>query len=725
MRVKNAIKRLVALGTGAAMLGATIMGAAAYDLGDYPAPFVKNGVFGGKIVVGVAASSSDILGALDIAISLQRAASTPVSISSSTVSVSDGDTEEIALGSNIVSGGMDATYTYVDLSVLQDTNVDVNGTEVKVHDEIVLSSTSTYLDVVTSLSNSYEDYETDVFLEVGYPGAMKYCYVFDSAINLATEVSSDEPLEIEFLGQDLKITTINSAMSITAQVGKEVFLGAGDSTVVEGKTVTLDRTSSTSAVVTVDGKTDVIREGQTKTVNGIRIKVVSVFDDDGIEFDSATLVIGTDAVKTYVNGDPFIGEDKTDYNWEWVLGSLTSTSGQELCVKNHFVYTNDEDKAKKVGEYYTFPNNFVDIGIASLKVTDDNYMSLTVDYRSSNDLSYGGGGYSDKAIRITASEDRTLNLLSAAFTNGISENTKTKELYLVVGTLTGAQRNVEVYYKNPNDSNRIAFAGNITGHITATNTTTFLQVDYGKTKLTDMQMKLYGAANETIYLSLFPSTPATDALWMKLMSDGSDFLGFGATARTEEAAELLYGHVTVPGSAGNIGTQEKDQLTKYGVKVSKPKSAGASDKYVFYIPNDQQKANVVVKSGSASVGGGSAGSYDKINPIAVGMGILDRNANLGGATPYIVVGGPCANTVAFDLMGSPANCLEGFTAGEAKVKWFENKNALLVAGFSPDDTVGACRVVANYDDYATGFAPGVSEFKVLVPTLSSIRIETI
>ena len=83
MNVKKAIKKIVALGAGLTMIGATIMGATA-DLGDYPSPFVQNGLFSGKIVVGVGASTSDVLGAIDISASLQAAAKTGVDVEGTT-----------------------------------------------------------------------------------------------------------------------------------------------------------------------------------------------------------------------------------------------------------------------------------------------------------------------------------------------------------------------------------------------------------------------------------------------------------------------------------------------------------------------------------------------------------------------------------------------------------------------------------------------------------------
>ncbi|MEK6900653.1 MAG: hypothetical protein AABX05_06005, partial [Nanoarchaeota archaeon] len=68
------------------------------------------------------------------------------------------------------------------------------------------------------------------------------------------------------------------------------------------------------------------------------------------------------------------------------------------------------------------------------------------------------------------------------------------------------------------------------------------------------------------------------------------------------------------------------------------------------------------------------------------------------AQNLVVVGGPCVNTVAAELLGSPADCTEGFTPGKARVKLFEHANgnlAMLVAGYSGADTRLAGKVVAN------------------------------
>ncbi|MFH0752311.1 MAG: S-layer protein, partial [archaeon] len=78
--VLKTIKKIAALSTGVAMLGATLTGAMALDLKDYPSPFVADGVYddANAFVVGKDAMAADTLAALDIAANLQYMSKTAV-----------------------------------------------------------------------------------------------------------------------------------------------------------------------------------------------------------------------------------------------------------------------------------------------------------------------------------------------------------------------------------------------------------------------------------------------------------------------------------------------------------------------------------------------------------------------------------------------------------------------------------------------------------------------
>jgi hypothetical protein len=72
-------------------------------------------------------------------------------------------------------------------------------------------------------------------------------------------------------------------------------------------------------------------------------------------------------------------------------------------------------------------------------------------------------------------------------------------------------------------------------------------------------------------------------------------------------------------------------------------------------------------------------------------------------------------------MGNPAECTAGFTPGKAVIKLFADKNALLVAGYSAQDTLGACYVLAQYKDYKLSG----TEVEVVVADLNTITVNKV
>ncbi len=76
MKTMSRLKKVVALGMGLTMVGATLFGASAAKLSDFPAPFIKDGVPASNlaVVVGDQAAASDVVGMGDIIQQLQAAA---------------------------------------------------------------------------------------------------------------------------------------------------------------------------------------------------------------------------------------------------------------------------------------------------------------------------------------------------------------------------------------------------------------------------------------------------------------------------------------------------------------------------------------------------------------------------------------------------------------------------------------------------------------------------
>ncbi|MBU0471025.1 MAG: hypothetical protein KKF65_00245, partial [Nanoarchaeota archaeon] len=178
-----------------------------------------------------------------------------------------------------------------------------------------------------------------------------------------------------------------------------------------------------------------------------------------------------------------------------------------------------------------------------------------------------------------------------------------------------------------------------------------------------------------------------------------------------------------PGS-GFAEDQSDDNDWYYGVSnygTYYKQEADESTSLELWIPPEDVTYSVYLAgpdSVVSTVGGSDDSTYYNVNPIGVGIGVLDTNAPALGSAPMIVVGGPCANTVAAELMGNPENCVEGFEEGKAVIRFYEDSEAILVAGYSALDTQGASRVLANYAEWGlTG-----TEVEVVVPTLSGISV---
>ena len=122
-------------------------------------------------------------------------------------------------------------------------------------------------------------------------------------------------------------------------------------------------------------------------------------------------------------------------------------------------------------------------------------------------------------------------------------------------------------------------------------------------------------------------------------------------------------------------------------------------------------ANVLVIVGKAAKAEDVLGAVDIVVVLQHAAGNkkldiakMDDEVDVLSAQNSIIIGGPCANPAAAAIMypnGAPDNCGEDFTAGEAMIKYYENGDnvALLVAGYSAEDTRRAGKILGNYANY--------------------------
>ncbi len=718
------MKKVLALGTGSLMVGATLTGALALDLTDYPSPFVMDGKYdtSNAFVIGAKAASADTFAALDIVSNLQFESKVCGSGSGSngggSVSVSDGTSEQIPLGSAIAgtsSYQLDKGLDDGDVPTLLDSEITFQGSNYDVSEHLQLAQTVTSPTIDTSITSGDDDYETDVVMQVLKNG-IKYYYAFDESIRLNT-TDTDDSLKIQFLGQQLDVTSIDSASSFTAYVGAQFYLEVGDSVEVDSKTVTLENVGSGGdIVVTVDGVRETISSGNTETVNGIEIANDETFYEDSKDQRSATLIIGQDASESYSDGDAYVGEDEDDPNWVWNVGNLhtessTTTSdtaeysGPYFGISNDFTLSSADDNPPHAGECVDLPNNYLSVCFDSLTVADEDYIELETEATTSGeDLSDAISGFeSTGAIVISTSgsgSDETLVIdVSTLTATPLSSDPSTETIYLHQnGTAVSGRGQVYVYYEDPDDANNVVYAGRIAN---VSSIAGAFYVDYDNTKGTDLVADVFtddnlGSVNITWkpYDSTYlPNYQDNVTMWVDLDTANTSVLG--ASAGTEEAYELLSGTTA-------IGTEQQDMRTRYGIIIRNPESNGGNDKVVMEIPNDQVMANVVIKGRSSVVSGSGSGSdceVAEVNPVTL------EDKDVTDPTDYnlIVVGGPCANDIV-EKLNFGYTCegfREAFSEGEAVIKLADNgdKVAVLVAGYTALDTQRAGKVLANYKNY--------------------------
>ena len=734
-RIKGIAKKLAALSAGAAMLGATMSGAIAADLADYPEPFVnvKDKAYDYLMVLGANANAADTVAGIDIASGLDGA---PVSGGSGTLADTDNTKPEaVPLTLNVVaSNQLETPITQDDIGTMIDGSISFQGTDYDVKEELHLSKLNN-VTVHTGLSNNDPDYGSDVRMEVA-KNSIEYIYAFKKSIPVA-EASSSQPLDIDFLGKGLKITSVDSATQFQAQVGTEVTLDQGESTTVEGKVVKLEKVTAAKARVSVDGTEKTVSEGSAITINGIEIHVDTVFNNANDEtLSEATLIVGKDAVQTIKNGDKYAGgDDKCVHDpedpdcWIWIVQNLlTNTTtdvvnnvtgitynGPTLGLKNDFALTKLSRNPPAEGECVSVPNEYLSVCFDSL-TNDDDYLTLEMskDERFDQDIPNRETDHADipsnvDALLIESSETDSIRLdINAAnfYINGSASNDiKTDKVWLVPNGTNG----LDIYFEETSN-NDVTHHGRIPDNVSVT----FAYLDYGDIagqSGTYFDLIIKNTADELTYnASIDVIVEPADAdlaagadtitayfnTTANLASGPGGVKALGSTADTDESNELQWQTI-------DIGSKQKDQRSMFGIIVANPESQGNADQVSLQIPRNLIEANIVIKGkGASAVSGDGVPVRSVATPTPPA---LDSEVSNLAASNVILVGGSCVNTKTAQVLGLtfPAcGTSSGLSDGDAVIQLVDNGEnvALVVQGWNADDTRRAGNVLRNYAQYS-------------------------
>ena len=684
IKAKHAVKRVAAISAGATLMGATMMGAVAADLGDYPAPFVSDGELNGLVVVGSGADAADIVGAVDIISTLTQAT---VSASSASTVTEGGEDAEIAFDANLTTFG---TMTDTQIAGLIDDEIEWNDSDIDVHEELIINENMTMF--ASGETDGEEEMGADPYLGTSAGNTFTYKYVFEEAINSGSQnmvdnLDEDESLTIPILGHSLEITDM-AASAFTYKLADEYSLFVGESVEVNGQTMTLvnvaDGTSPANVVITVDGEQETVGSSS-EEVNGLDVEVSETFYSDNLNERFAVIRAGEDISKTATDGDAveLWGGDDTDsknqFEWTISLAGANSYIGVEYDVVSNEL--GDTWAPVGVGESIELPNDYASVTFDSL--TNNEYTTITISAGGSESIEVDSTDTTLEIWEITSSTDDGLYINS--------EETDTVFLHMNdsdVTTVTFAFH----YQDDDGDWNEVAGVNN---------TDTTLQIQYksgsylGVNPVVDADTEGF----TTFTIATSDITGVTDDVVLDLEMSGNITKTLIGTAEDEAAGDVAVGGT-------NYGTREYDVLFDGGTILRDPdaKLQGAGE-VVLEIPSEAIKANIIV-SGPGTTTTSTEYSSVTVNSVA-GMDVvkLDSEVTDAAAKNLILVGGPAVNSLTAEALGlsfPTYGADSGIPEGAALLKSIDNafggsNSALVVAGWSADDTRNAARYLQAYN----------------------------
>ena len=827
MKLNHAIKKIAAVGTGAMMLGMSAAAVSA-NLSDYPAPFIQDGEFSGSFVVGESAATTDVIGTIEIATSLQAAATVPVYGDGSEGETVLEDSFRVASGSNNLLLGQNlnikSTLTDADLPLLRDRVIeDESGATYDVQFRVGLPNAPVVF------SNDALESSDDPTFYVDFEGAS---WTFDMTFPDGVNFDDFHGQRIHILGEEYIFgqegdVDHDEGLVTLFKSGVEVVVGDSIETImVGGEQVTLEveggLVGGDEAWVRVNGVGRKVEQNNFYTIGGVRVYIesVAVFTDDrarvnffigadklvldaasgevhrtvgtndqrvrgvGVSFTGAWNT-GDDVTRirlTYTpesHRDDFspvvnnrrdalvIGEEYVDPVFGQLKFAFTDVvPGMTSAMKEHIELRSNGDRLRLV----VSNNDGVEYDLVVLRTEDRNagagtgnidwaYDYYTESGREQRIYVFGGNGLPTyTAAYTTLSEDNrfivredgesrytrfmeltdidvdtptsTIRLLDLGTGTDMSWTTLSGETFVWDGTDTFEEDPAGDYQYGIYSYDGVDYGflvntvatdpyivlvredGDDRTHFTTGNT--FVTHRGAELVFTDESVStVFGGLSYTgPVLALFEETdfnsdnPRVDehgVVAVRFGWDSDDLTTSGVTYH--DAADL--NNAFTAGWSGQIRLESNDDVTHattiYGTTIAENTERG--DMHLYY-PRERVYFNVFVGPASAgtSVGGDESSVIgEQVNPINVGAAILDREAaGLVGTSNLLVVGGPCVNTVAAQLMGNPADCTAGFTQGSAMIKVFPNAGntvSLLVAGYTGADTRLAARVLANYRNY--------------------------
>lgn len=356
--LKNTVKKMAALTMGTSMVAATILGATAqaYDLGDYPMPFVQDGQFDGLLVVGDDAAPADIIGITDIAIALQFSSTTTEVVNvggQGGVSV-EGDSVEISDSSDMLEineriGAVRETITGDELEALSSGTITTDKGTTDYNQYVRLEDSTNEALTTKTDEDFFIPSGKVVYQEDDDDNVGDFLLFNDGDVMFEYHLEFEEGLESDLEGTAPGFDLDDLEDEVLNILGRQY-------AVVEAETFNSD--AGIRLTLLGGDVTDTLEEGQTKT-----------YTIDGVDFEVTAVIIAdsgnanTDYVKLKVNGEV------TDKMAEGETDKLSD--GTEIGIRDVLANEAGETAGGDIVEFY--------LGASKLVVEDSNVSDTTFD----------------------------------------------------------------------------------------------------------------------------------------------------------------------------------------------------------------------------------------------------------------------------------------------------------------------------------------------------------
>jgi len=345
------MSKKIIVGLISALMALGLAIAAAPNLSTYPTFLGEDGQLNAIIVVGQDAKPEDVVAAADIAVGLGEVSTVEktVTVSTAAATVTGGvslDTSASRIYLNDAINSVKDTLTSSDLpTVLADgTFVDDEGDEYDYTQYILVGS--------NRVSFDQEDSDEDPVLEIAMSTSNSnplytLKVIFTKAVNFTDSDSIGNRLDL--FGTTFTVgAETDSTDLVLYKAYTEVTLEKGESTTVTvgGTDYTIEvrgfDTANDAVVLTVNGDTDDVIEGNSKKIGGLEVFAKSVTAWEQGAAGIAVLQLGSEKITLRSGSKVMVGENEEEVDGTWVTftGSPTSLSVIQIAV---YAPDSDED----------------------------------------------------------------------------------------------------------------------------------------------------------------------------------------------------------------------------------------------------------------------------------------------------------------------------------------------------------------------------------------------